>query len=93
MPHRRQDHRIDWFGAIALAICVVPLLIVAEQGRYWGWDSQKALLCYGIGAVGLLLFLLVELLMKDAALIPLRLFRSSTFSVTIAGGFIVGIAM
>ncbi|MEU0871797.1 MFS transporter [Nocardia brasiliensis] len=93
VPHRRQDHRIDWFGAIALAICVVPLLIVAEQGRYWGWDSQKALLCYGIGAVGLLLFLLVELLMKDAALIPLRLFRSSTFSVTIAGGFIVGIAM
>ncbi|MBF6127642.1 MFS transporter [Nocardia brasiliensis] len=93
VPHRRQDHRIDWFGAIALAICVVPLLIVAEQGRYWGWDSQKALVCYGIGAVGLLLFLLVELLMKDAALIPLRLFRSSTFSVTIAGGFIVGIAM
>ncbi|AFU00752.1 MFS transporter [Nocardia brasiliensis] len=93
VPHQRQDHRIDWFGAIALAICVVPLLIVAEQGRQWGWDSQKALICYGIGAVGLLLFLLVELMMKDAALIPLRLFRSSTFSVTIAGGFIVGIAM
>lgn len=31
--------------------------------------------------------------MKDAALIPLRLFKNSTFSVTIAGGFIVGIAM
>jgi len=31
--------------------------------------------------------------MKDAALIPLRLFRSSTFSVTMVGGFIVGVAM
>ncbi len=93
VPHQRQDHRIDWFGAVALTTCVVPLLIVAEQGRDWGWSSQRALICYGIGAGGLLLFLLVEFLMKDAALIPLRLFKNSTFSVTIAGGFIVGIAM
>ncbi|WP_063012138.1 MFS transporter [Nocardia nova] len=93
VPHERQRHRVDWFGAIALAICVVPLLIVAEQGRGWGWESPRALLCYGIGAAGLVLFLLVEFLMKDAALIPLRLFRNSTFSITILGGFIVGIAM
>ncbi|WP_280236786.1 MFS transporter [Nocardia cyriacigeorgica] len=93
VPHQRQNHRIDWLGAIALAVCVVPLLIVAEQGRYWGWDSTEALTCYGIGAAGLLLFVLIEYLMKDAALIPLRLFKNSTFSVTIAGGFIVGVAM
>ncbi|WP_084461856.1 MFS transporter, partial [Nocardia kruczakiae] len=93
VPHERQRHRVDWFGAIALAICVVPLLIVAEQGRGWGWESPRALLCYGIGAVGLVLFVLVEFLMKDAALIPLRLFRNSTFSITILGGLIVGIAM
>ncbi|MBF6171824.1 MFS transporter [Nocardia blacklockiae] len=93
VPHVRQRHRVDWFGAVALAVCVVPLLLVAEQGRGWGWQSDRALLCYGLGAAGLVLFLIVEALMKDAALIPLRLFRSSTFSVTILGGFIVGIAM
>ncbi|WP_067882368.1 MFS transporter, partial [Nocardia vermiculata] len=93
VPHQRQRHRVDWFGAIALAICVVPLLIVAEQGRSWGWDSQRSLICYGVGAAGLVLFVLVELLMKNAALIPLRLFRNSTFSITILGGFIVGVAM
>ncbi|WP_043724111.1 MFS transporter [Nocardia asiatica] len=93
VPHQRQNHRIDWLGALTLTICVVPLLLVAEQGRHWGWSSHRSLLCYGIGAVGLLLFVLVEFLMKDSALIPLRLFRSSTFSVTIAGGFIVGVAM
>ncbi|MFI7000392.1 MFS transporter [Nocardia sp. NPDC050175] len=92
-PHQRQNHRVDWFGAVALAICVVPLLIVAEQGRGWGWGSNRAIICYAIGAVGLLLFVSIEYLMKDAALIPLRLFKSSTFSVTIAGGFIVGVAM
>ncbi|WP_454199429.1 MFS transporter [Nocardia sp. Marseille-Q1738] len=92
-PHQRQHHRIDWFGALALTIFVVPLLIVAEQGRHWGWSSERALICYGVGAVGFLLFVLVEFLMKDAALIPLRLFKNSTFSVTILGGFIVGVAM
>ncbi|WP_330232628.1 MFS transporter [Nocardia sp. NBC_00508] len=93
VPHQRQNQRIDWFGALTLTIFVVPLLIVAEQGRHWGWSSERALICYGIGAAGFLLFVLVEFLMKDAALIPLRLFRNSTFSVTIAGGFIVGVAM
>ncbi|WP_280248383.1 MFS transporter [Nocardia abscessus] len=93
VPHQRQNHRIDWLGALTLTLCVVPLLIVAEQGRHWGWSSDRSLLCYGIGAAGLLLFVLVEFLMKDSALIPLRLFKNSTFSVTIAGGFIVGVAM
>ncbi|ONM48923.1 MFS transporter [Nocardia donostiensis] len=93
VPHRRQKHRIDWLGAIMLTVCVVPLLIVAERGREWGWGSQVSLICYGIGAGGLVLFVLVELLMKDAALIPLRLFRSSTFSIVILGGFLIGVGM
>jgi len=38
IPHIRHDHRIDWWGAAALIIGLVPLLIVAEQGREWGWD-------------------------------------------------------
>lgn len=93
VPFARRTQRIDWMGGVALAVCVVPLLIVAEQGRDWGWESRRALVCYGIGVAGALLFLLIEALMADAALIPLRLFRSGTFSVAIAAGFIVGVAM
>ncbi|WP_067687571.1 MFS transporter [Nocardia jejuensis] len=93
VPHQRRKLKVDWGGAVALAICVVPLLIVAEQGRGWGWSSGRAIACYAIGVVGLVLFLFVEHLMKDSALIPLRLFRNSTFTVCIVGGFIVGIAM
>ncbi|MGW5575105.1 MFS transporter [Nocardia thailandica] len=93
LPRPRVRMRIDWPGAVALMVAVIPALLVAEQGRAWGWQSREALVCYGIAACGLLLFLLVELLMKDAALIPLRLFRSRTFSVSILGGFLVGVAM
>ncbi|OLR90931.1 MFS transporter [Actinokineospora bangkokensis] len=93
IPHERHDHRIDYFGAVFLSLCVVPLLIVAEQGREWGWDSQRALVCYGLGAVGLVLFLVVEHRMGDEALIPLRLFKTSTFAMTIIAGTIIGVGM
>ncbi|MFC8047102.1 MDR family MFS transporter [Nocardia sp. NPDC057353] len=92
-PHRPRRHRIDWFGAVALAFAVVPLLLVAEQGRSWGWSSPRALLCYATAVAGTALFLLVEQRMGDAALIPLRLFRNRTFSAGIAGGLLIGVAM
>src|SRR4051794_21479478 len=79
LPHQRRDHRIDWPGALALITCLVPLLIVAEQGRIWGWGSGRGLLCYVIGAVGLVLFILAERAYKDDALLPLRLFKNRSF--------------
>ena len=93
VPHQRHDHRIDYWGAITLAIGLVPLLLVAEQGRDWGWGSTRSLVCYAIGAVGLILFILAEVRMKDEALIPLRLFKNSTFSIAIVVGTIIGVGM
>jgi EmrB/QacA subfamily drug resistance transporter len=93
IPHTRRDHRIDWQGAVALIIGLVPLLIVAEQGRIWGWSSGRSMLCYGLGIVGLVLFYLAERMCGDDALIPLRLFRNRTFSVASASSVIVGMGM
>ena len=93
IPHRRVDHRIDWWGALTITICLVPLLIIAEQGQSWGWHSQRAFICYGIGAAGLILFIVAESLMKDEALIPLRLFRNGVFSVTSSANVIIGMGM
>ncbi len=93
IPHRRQDHRIDWPGALALIVGLVPLLIVAEQGRGWGWGSGRALLCYAVGAVGLVVFVVVERWYGDEALLPLRLFRGRTFAVGSISSFILGMGM
>jgi len=93
IPHRRQDHRIDWPGAVALIVCLVPLLTVAEQGREWGWGSGRSVLCYAVGAVGLVLFLVAEFLYKDEALLPMRLFKGRTFSVASISSFVLGMAM
>jgi EmrB/QacA subfamily drug resistance transporter len=93
VPHQRRDHRIDFVGAITLSVGLVPLLLIAEQGRDWGWGSTRALICYAVGAIGIIAFLFTEIRMKDEALIPLRLFRNSTFSISIIVGTVVGIGM
>ena len=41
LDHTRREHRIDWGGAAALVVGLVPLLIIAEQGRTWGWASGR----------------------------------------------------
>src|SRR3954449_6817280 len=93
LPHQRRDHRIDWPGALALIVCLVPLLIVAEQGRTWGWGSGRALVCYAIGVVGLIAFILAERAYKDDALLPLRLFKNRSFTVGSVGSIVLGAGM
>ncbi|QIZ97338.1 MFS transporter [Leifsonia sp. PS1209] len=94
LPKReRGSARIDWWGATAVVVALVPLLLVAEEGRDWGWDSAGAIACYVVGAIGIVAFILVEMAMKDDALIPLKLFRSSTFSMATIIGVFVGFGM
>jgi EmrB/QacA subfamily drug resistance transporter len=93
IPHLRRPHRIDVPGALSLIICLVPLLVIAEQGRDWGWGSGRALVCYVVGAVGLVAFIAAERRIGDDALLPLRFFRSTVFSLTSTVGFVVGMAM
>jgi EmrB/QacA subfamily drug resistance transporter len=93
LDHVRRDHRIDWTGAAMLAAGLVPLLIIAEQGRTWGWASASAYTCYLLGVAGLVGFVLVERRMGDEALLPLRLFRGSVFAVGSAQATIIGMGM
>jgi EmrB/QacA subfamily drug resistance transporter len=85
--------RIDWWGATAVIATLVPFLLVAEQGREWGWASTGAITCYVIGGLGLVGFLIAETLMKDDAIIPLKLFRSRVFSMATILGVLVGFGM
>jgi len=85
--------RIDWFGAAAVIVTLVPVLLVAEEGRTWGWGSAGSISCYIIGAVGLISFILIERYMKADAIIPLALFRSRTFSMATILGVLVGFGM
>jgi EmrB/QacA subfamily drug resistance transporter len=89
-PHR---HRIDWQGALALVVALVPLLTVAEQGRSWGWASGRALGCYFVGAVGLVLFFAAERAIGEDALLPLRMFKNKTFRIGGLSSIVIGMGM
>jgi len=93
LPAKHVKQKIDYWGAAAITLAIVPLLLVAEQGRSWGWASTESLLCYGLGITGIVAFLLAEKRAGDYALIPLRLFRNMTFGLSSLLNFIIGIGM
>jgi EmrB/QacA subfamily drug resistance transporter len=90
---RKDNIKIDWWGAAMVIVAAAPLLLVAEQGRTWGWGSVNAWVCYVIGGLGVIGFIVAERMMGDAALIPLKLFKSRTFSMATVLGVLVGFGM
>lgn len=90
---QRVNHSIDWLGAISLTVGLIPLLLVAQEGRIWGWTSVESIACYLIGITSLTLFVIFENKMKDEAILPLRLFKDKTFSLISVVGVITGAGM
>lgn len=93
VPHTPKPQRIDWWGAVTIVLAVVPLLLVAENGNEWGWGSSLAISMYVVGGLGILAFILAERAAKEEALLPLSLFKSSSFSMSTILGVIVGFGM
>jgi EmrB/QacA subfamily drug resistance transporter len=93
IPHRRREHRIDWPGALAIIVGLVPLLVLSEEGRNWGWGSTRSVTMMVIGVIGLVAFLFCERHYGDDALLPLRLFRGRVFSIGSVLNLLIGIGM
>lgn len=92
-PLKKVEHRIDWPGALLLVVTLVPVLLVAEQGREWGWGSTNAVLCYVVGVLGLIGFIVAERFAKGDAILPLYLFRNRTFSIGAGANVVIGLGM
>ena len=94
LPHTpHAQPRVDWWGAGLVVGTLAPMLLVAEQGREWGWTSPAALTCYGLSLVGLVAFLIVERRLGADAIIPLSLFGAKGFSGAIVLSVLVGFGM
>ncbi len=93
LPHVRRDHRIDWPGALSLVAGLTPLLLLAEQGRDWGWGSVRSVSAMVVGVGGIAAFVAAERRYGDDALLPLRLFRGRTFGIGSLLNFILGMGM
>jgi EmrB/QacA subfamily drug resistance transporter len=93
VPQIMKQHKIDWWGAITIIFAVVPILLVAENGRDWGWTSGGSIAMYVISVVGIVSFIMAERAAGHEALLPLSLFKSRTFTLSTVNGVIIGVAM
>ncbi|MEO6203892.1 MAG: MDR family MFS transporter [Mycobacteriales bacterium] len=93
LPQHKSEHRIDFLGAMLLTAAVIPLLLVAEQGRTWGWSSSLSLGLTALGLASLGLFIPRQAKMGEEAILPLRVFKNRIFTVSSATSFLVGAAM
>ena len=93
MPRKRTEHRIDYFGAALLSSSVIPVLLLAEKGRDWGWRSTTSLSLLAISAVSCAMFLPREAHMGEDAILPLRIFRDRVFAVASAVSTLAGMVM
>src|SRR5690349_11076039 len=95
LPSRsdRQQHRIDYAGAVLLAVALSAIILVTDMGgTTYPWSSPVVLGTAAAGLVALILFLVVEQRAAEPIL-PLHLFRNPAFSVTSVVALIVGFAM
>ena len=72
---------------------LVPLLLVAEQGRIWGWGSGRSITCFVIGGIGVVAFFLAERMMGDEALLPIKLFQNRTVGISSIASVILGMGL
>ena len=93
IPKVKREHKIDYFGALILVLAVsAVLLAVSVYGPEDGWTDSRTLTVFGFGLFLTLLFLWQETRAKEPIL-PLRLFKNHTFSLTSVLGFIIGAGM
>ncbi|WP_328732597.1 MDR family MFS transporter [Streptomyces caniferus] len=93
IPRRRTPHRIDYRGtALIAAVAACFVLMTSLGGVTYPWSSWQIVGCGALGVVLLGAFLVVERRAAEPVL-PLRLFRSRTFTLTAVIGFVVGFAM
>ena len=86
----RTPGRLDLVGAGIFAIGLTALLLTISEGRSWGWDDPKTIGLLVLGVVGLIVFVIVELRVRQP-LIDIRLFTHrgvwSAHLVALAVGF------
>ena len=93
IPKVKREHKIDYFGALILVSAVTTVLLATSvYGPEDGWTDSRTLTVFGLGFFLTLAFLWQETRAKEPIL-PLRLFKNHTFSLTSVLGFIIGAGM
>ncbi|MFB9353017.1 MDR family MFS transporter [Streptomyces heliomycini] len=93
IPRRRTKHVIDYLGTFLIASVATCLVLVASLGgTTWDWASPQIIGLAVLGALLAVAFVAVERRAAEPVL-PLKLFRVRTFTLSAVISFIIGFAM
>ncbi|MGV9286166.1 DHA2 family efflux MFS transporter permease subunit [Streptomyces sp. NPDC003719] len=93
IPRRTTRHVIDYLGTLLIASVATCLVLVASLGgTTWAWGSPQIVGLAVLGVVLAVVFVAVERRAAEPVL-PLKLFRVRTFTLSAVISFIVGFAM
>ncbi|WP_030898936.1 MULTISPECIES: MDR family MFS transporter [unclassified Streptomyces] len=93
IPRRARRHVIDYLGTFLIAAVTTCLVLVASLGgTTWSWGSAPVVALAVLGVVLALAFVAVERRAAEPVL-PLKLFRVRTFTLSVVISFVVGFAM
>lgn len=93
LPVRKSPHKVDYTGAVLLAISVVSLLLATVWGGVdYPWVSSQIFGLFGAAVVSAGLFVWRERYAREP-IIPLSLFKNSIFSVASLLSFLIGVVM
>ncbi|MFJ4696511.1 DHA2 family efflux MFS transporter permease subunit [Streptomyces sp. NPDC088766] len=93
IPRKATKHVIDYLGTFLIASVAASLVLVASLGgTTWAWGSPQIVGLAVLGVVLAVAFVAVERRAAEPVL-PLKLFRIRTFTLSAVISFIVGFAM
>lgn len=93
IPRKAERHVIDYLGTFLIASVATCLVLVASLGgTTWDWTSPQII---GLSALAVLLVVVFVAVERRAAepVLPLKLFRVRTFTLSAVISFVVGFAM
>jgi len=93
IPGHPGERKIDFRGAVLLAAALVPLLLaITWGGTQYAWGSVQVVGLFAVGAVATIAFLFSEHTAPEPIL-PLRLFRSRVFNVSMVTIMLTAMAL
>ncbi|MFZ2228010.1 MAG: MDR family MFS transporter [Candidatus Nanopelagicaceae bacterium] len=93
IPKIKREHSIDYLGAALLVTGVTAILLsIAVYGPQDGWADSRTLTYLAVGAVLSVVFVIWEGKATEPIL-PMRLFKNHTFTLTSVLGAVIGAGM
>ena len=88
----RVGGRVDWIGAVLMAVGLAAVLVAVSQAPTWHWLSAKTLTVLAVGVAVLVVWVWIEA-RKEQALVDMRMMRIRGVWTTNAVALLIGFGM